>query len=384
MEVLYRGFDGLDISFQGHIGHGFCRALEKSKEQAQKFRREEFLEWGDVGMLVSESGARGGYAFSVRTELPSAIWFFKKPNPSDPWGVRVSCNSFQLALYGFSQTKAHIHETLESWKIGVGVGGESISRVDYAIDFLAPQLALEPSNFVMHSNCRRAEHHSEFQLRAQGNSGRVTSVTVGKMPGRQIIVYDKRAEVIEKRKPGWFSIWDAAREKSRKPRLNYSDPKESRVWRVEARAGKKHLKERWAIRTWEDLNERLGDAFAHAFDAVRYAAPTSDSNRARWPNDALWDMARRQIGADLFEMRSFVEPGAVKLVQLDAYDQMLASQIRGLLISRAAANGIEAPELAQFAMANAKEIVSQIKSGEFDFERRLMISSGRVRVLYGR
>ena len=34
------------------------------------------------------------------------------------------------------------------------------------------------------------------------------SITLGKNPNRQIIVYDKRGEVIAKRNPAWFEFWD--------------------------------------------------------------------------------------------------------------------------------------------------------------------------------
>lgn len=70
----------------------------------------------------------------------------------------------------------------------------------YALDFLVPGFILSPENFVMHANARRADHIVYRAMQVNERSGRVTYGTVGKMPGRQVIVYDKRAEITAKRK----------------------------------------------------------------------------------------------------------------------------------------------------------------------------------------
>ena len=63
--------------------------------------------------------------------------------------------------------------------------------------------------------------------------------------------------------------------------LDPADREGSAVWRIELRAGKEHLKDRWRLRSWADLHDRLGDVMAAALDAVRPAAPTADTNRSR-------------------------------------------------------------------------------------------------------
>lgn len=108
MELLYRGFDGLDLSFQGQISPELCKELEAAKEHAQETHSPTVLFWNGVKMEVSESGARGGYAFTGSTGRYGATWFFKKPNPRDPWGVRVSCASFNLALNGLGGARAEL------------------------------------------------------------------------------------------------------------------------------------------------------------------------------------------------------------------------------------------------------------------------------------
>lgn len=217
MELLYRGFDGLDVSFQGQISTKFAEALDSAKAQAGKSHQREPLEWNGILLAVFETGAKGGYAFSATTGEFGATWFFKRPSLYDPWGVRVSCSSFLLATKGLGGARAYIYAVMAALEIALLPDAESIGRVDYALDYLIPDFTLIPEQFVMHSNARRADHHEIHEIGVSGRSGRVTSVTVGKMPGRQLIVYDKRAEIIAKRKTAWWDIWDATRAKEGLP-----------------------------------------------------------------------------------------------------------------------------------------------------------------------
>jgi hypothetical protein len=143
----------------------------------------------------------------------------------------------------------------------------------------------------------------------RGVSGRYSSVTCGKMPGRQVILYEKSREVRQKQKPEWWAHWNAARTRQNLPPL---DGKET-IWRLELRAGKTHLKDRWGIRTWADLDSKLGDLYARTLTDIRYTIPNpTDSERCRWPDHPLWQAARDTIATDLHEMTTGAEPDAVK------------------------------------------------------------------------
>ena len=382
MELLYQGFDGLDVSFMGQISDALCKMLESAKEESQQRHVSSPVNHNGVAMLVSESGAKGGYAFTASTGTFGATWFFKKPNARDPWGIRVSCNSFNLAINGLGRVRADLYGIMDLLGITLTPGGVSIGRVDYALDFLAPTLVLVPDQFVMHSRANRADHLEQPEMSINGRSGRITSVTVGKMPGRQVIVYDKRAEVIAKHKVGWWEIWNAARERSGLSPLNRKEPDESRIWRVELRAGKRHLKDNWNIRTWADLDNRLGDLIADTLDSVRYAMLTEDSNRSRWPDSALWTQVRRSTDADLFAMRNYASPDLIKRVQIDAHDQLLENQMKGLLVSRAALRNMSVDQLPTFAAKVGREMAHEITSALQRYERRLSTASDRYAVDY--
>lgn len=380
MELLYQGFDGLDVSFKGQISDALCKALESAKEESQQRHQSSPVNHNGISMLVSESGAKGGYAFTASTGTFGATWFFKKPNANDPWGIRVSCNSFNLAINGLGRVRADLYSIMDILGISMSAGSVSIGRVDYALDFLAPSLILVPHQFVMHSNANRADHVEQPEVSINGRSGRITSVTVGKMPGRQVIVYDKRAEVIAKHKVGWWEIWNATRARAGAAPLRREEPTESRVWRVELRAGKHHLKDNWNIRTWADLDNSLGDLIASTLDAIRYTEPTEDSNRSRWPDGVLWTQVRTNTQADLFEMRSYADPEIVKRVQKDEHDQLLAGQMLGLLISRAALQGIEAGQLRTFATAAGIEMAHDIANSPTRFEKKLVRAADRYAI----
>ena len=113
-------------------------------------------------------------------------------------------------------------------------------------------------------------------------SGRVCeSVTIGKMPGRQIIVYDKRREAIDKRKPHWFKVWG----------INPND-RTKQVWRVKLHAGKAHLRDGWNMRTFADVEAAIGDVFKTALEDVRYVdGHQTDSNVSRQTPHPLWRQA---------------------------------------------------------------------------------------------
>ncbi len=342
MDVVHRGFDGLDVSFQGQIDKDFAEQLEVAKTSAADEREEQLLEFRGVKMHVAETGARGGYAYRCDTGPFGATWFFKKPNKHDPWGIRVSCKALPLATLGLGRVRADLYAVLDALGIATTTEGVSIGRVDVAVDVLAPGFILEPDNFVMHSQATRADHIEGADVQIHGRSGRCTSVTIGKNPGRVVILYDKRAQVVSKRKVEWWEIWNANRQKDGLPPLNQENRDESAVWRVELRAGKKHLKDKWRIRTWADLHDRLGDLKAKTLNAVRYAMPALDTNRARWPDDPIWGIARREIAGDLFQMRSHTNPDLIRKVLRAEHRRILLGQMSGISVGLAVTDGKDA------------------------------------------
>lgn len=104
---------------------------------------------------------------------------------------------------------------------------------------------------------------------------------------------------------------------------------------------------------------------------------TEDSNRSRWPDSALWTQVRRNTEADLFEMRNYANPDLIKRVQLDAHDQLLENQMKGLLVSRAALRNMSVDQLPTFAAKVGREMAHDITSALLRYERKLSSASDR-------
>ncbi|WP_119681901.1 hypothetical protein [Indioceanicola profundi] len=343
--------------------------LETAKAEAQNSRAPVLMEWQGEDMHVAESGAKGGYAYRCDTGHTGATWFFSRNQIGTNWNIRVSTKSNALAAMGLGGVRAEMHRFLEA--IGAEVRDAAISRVDYCLDFLAEDMEaatgepfrLDPHAFVMHSHTSRADHMADADKQLHGVSGRCTSVTCGKLPGRQIIVYEKSREIRAKQKPEWWSHWNIARTRQGLSPLTGKE----RVWRVELRAGKDHLKERWGIRTWADLDDKLGDMFNRALDNIRYTEPNpTDTERFRWPNHPLWNAVTDTIRYDLAEMTTGAEPGVVKDVKRTHLRQRMEAQIKGLVATYSITHSIH-PDAGELATKAASLVRNYIKTESAKF-----------------
>lgn len=364
MEIkpFYFGFDGLDVSFQGRIPRGLVEVLEAAKLEAQATRAPALVMWRGQSMHVAETGARGGYAFRCDTGPEGAVWFFASNEDPKNWNIRVSARSAWLAIKGYKAVRDGMYEFLEA--IGADVLQESIARVDFCMDFRGDDLgdfSLDPTAFVMHSHTNRADHAEDVAI--HGVSGRYTSVTCGKMPGRQVIVYDKTKEIVSHRKDEWRLIWAEALNRAGLPPLGEGE----KVHRVEVRAGKDHLKTRWGCSTWAELEAMAGDVLGRALADIRYTTPSAtDSERSRWPDAPIWAGARACVAGALFDWHSGVLPGVVKAVRRDQLAQTMRAMMLGLLATWtfATATPAKAEEVAP-ALAEMAQGYMQSEPDEF-------------------
>jgi hypothetical protein len=203
---------------------------------------------GKEPVHVHQRGLPGGYRFHCTTGPVGEIWGFTDTQPQG-WNGVCSVRAATLAAHGWHGTVQQVFARLES--LGCHPTDHRVAGVDCALDFLMPpafELGLE--QFVAHSRSNvksywgKRDEASETATRPTAicRGRRLESVTFGKMPVRQICVYDKRREAVEQVKPLWF-------------RLCGLDPAgAANVWRVELRAGKKELR-RWPIRTLAHVEE---------------------------------------------------------------------------------------------------------------------------------
>jgi hypothetical protein len=194
---------------------------------------------------------------------------FKANTGPHEWNCVASIRAGTLASLGYHGAREQLFARLAH--MGFVVLGHSVNRIDYAADFLTPGFVLRLDGFVTRPRAKRHPHwsaphgHDPYCPSAIITGRRLESVTVGKMPGRQIIVYDKRAAAIAQRKLFWFKVWGI-------------DPADAtaEIFRVEVRAGKKEVKERWNLRTFGDVDLAIGDVIRAPLDDIRYVCGVAE------------------------------------------------------------------------------------------------------------
>ena len=378
MELLHKGFDALDLAYAVHFPAKFMPKLQAAKRQAMEIGQSVTVSLDGVYFEVASTGARGGYVFRCSTGSAGEIWFLKQPSTNDPWGVRISVSAVQCALIGLAGVKKRIEDKFERLGIALKQGQESIARVDFALDFIIPGFTLVADNFVMHSRTTRMAHVDISEYKSGGRSGRTESVTVGKNPGRQVIIYDKRAEVLKKGNSHWPVIWNDARKRQGLPPIDLCDREGSQIWRVELRAYKRHLKEDWGVATWWQLQQKLSDIFNRLLADIRYTAPALDLNRSRWPDHPLWARVRAEVQGKLSDMKSFATESAIKEILQAEREQMLKAQIAGCLIALAASRNIEFADLSAFITNAGEEILTMFRDEPAKTERKLALAKGKL------
>lgn len=356
-KIVYAGFDGLDLSFMGRLSLEAQNQLENARETAQETKQNQLVKLGrgKVAGHVGETGANGGYRWKLDTGPEGEIWFFKRSNNIQDWNIRVSVRAAQLAIKPWQDVRDGLYETLE--KMGASVLEESIARVDFAVDFLADGFRLEPENFICaHQSTKsvygdtlrnvnpKAEDAHDPTLCNEGAGeslihykGRnVGSVTIGKMPNRQICFYNKRTEVIQKHqhKSYWWDVWGLDK-----------DDKNNQVWRVEIRAGGDHLRQTWNLSTWADFEAYIGDVLSDALQKIRYVIPTEDSNASRWPEHEIWALTKGCVDDCLKDHKSGVVAGKIIEGRRDEIAATYEGLMVGLMASYSVAMGYFEDEL---------------------------------------
>jgi hypothetical protein len=370
MQVVHKGFDTYDIAIQGNIDMALFEELMAAKELAQDRNADVLVRLNSVAVHVAKSGANG-YQLRLSTGPQGAIWMIKRPKASDPWGIFASFRSLGLAIGGLEAAKRQMAEMLDALGVVISPLAHSINRVDIAVDLFAPEFLLDPDHFVMLSRTRKAAHDTGDGMRIEGTSGRVTGVTIGGMPRREVTIYDKRLEVIQKQKPAWWEIWNRNRRQAGMSPLDPSDRGMSQVWRVELRAGKQHLKDKWGIRSFFDLEDRLGDLYAAALDELRYAQPASDANRSRWPEDPIWQTVRGVIDEALFDFTSNATPDQVRRVNRMAHSRMMREQIFGTIATLAVVDGVTPDGFSTYAKGLGTEFSLRAKESPDEIAERM-------------
>ena len=380
MLLLHKGFDALDVAFPSQISKSLTAFLDSKKAEAQENGIPVLASLNGLQFHVAPSGAAGGYAFICNTGKTGEIWKFKRPSPNGAWGIFVSVSAVRVALHGLAKVRSHLINTLERLGALYTQGSERINRVDLALDFLMPNFVLSEDNFVMgHRFARSKQGMVGEPYRQDGKSNRVTGVTVGKNPGRQIVIYDKRLQIMTVRdKMFWLEIWNRNRTKMALPPLDLSSPESSRVWRIELRLYKNILKsKRYRVSSFGTLENKLAFMFRELLRDVRYVTPTNDSNRSRWPNHAVWDQVQAEVKTELAAQHADLPIGRVMELQRSEKTQMLTRQVAGCIVALAGLHETQPKQFLKFARETLDGVLALYESQPFETERKLKLALAR-------
>ncbi|WP_371397225.1 hypothetical protein [Fretibacter rubidus] len=378
--LLHKGFDALDVAFRGQISKRLTAFLDSKKSEAQETGIPVLATYNGLKFHVAPSGGSGGYAFICNTGKTGAIWKLKRPSPSGDWGLFVSVSAIRIALHGLAKVRDYLVDTLKKFDVVYLEGSERINRVDFAFDFLMPDFVLTEDRFVMGQRFGRCKAGIIGEpYRADGKSNRVTGVTVGKNPGRQVVIYDKRLQIMTVRdKMFWLEIWNENLERAGLPPIDITVPEDSRVWRIELRLYKNILKgDTYKVTSFGTLERKLELMFNQVLADVRYVLPTNDSNRSRWPNHPIWDRVQTELKSELAAQHSNLPMGRVVEIQRDEKTQMLDRQISGCIIALAGLHEVKPKQFVDYARQTMGQILARYEKDPADTKRKLKLALSR-------
>ncbi|HEX2858766.1 MAG TPA: hypothetical protein VHP58_00970 [Alphaproteobacteria bacterium] len=372
-KVVRAGVDTLELSFKGFLSEAQVTILESARLQAKTERQPQKVDMGNgLTMHVAEHGLKGGYAYSCDTGPEGEQWWFKSAVKLD-WNIRVKVKAATLASLGWHGAKQQLYTVLEN--LNIKVVEESISRVDFALDctvsedfYMSPYLFTARTTATKTENGIKLEESDGWKIYSTGR--RTESVTIGKMPGRQLIVYDKTREIRDTGKEYWWQFLQV--------------PRNTQVWRIEARFGKKFLKEQCGLSTWEDLEKHLPGLVLDMLCDHRMC----DSKRmagkkvSRWGLHPLWIEASRFMH-DNFEDAWLGRPARVLTGERDRIAGIFSKQLRGGLISFAQLSGVSQADFARFLNDVTDDVYEWKKQHEPDFLKRWEKAGDKYAFLVG-
>lgn len=370
MTVLHTGFDNLDLAIKAFTPLEFVNFLEDGKATAQDMMKEVWGEYAGLMIQSGQNGKRGGYAYTFKVDGFGAVWFAKKPRAKDPWGLFISVGSRELALHGLEKTRARMDELCGLLGFRVQPNGVSINRIDFAVDILAPGFVIDPDAFVFHSRSNRKTIAEFEEIETNGSSGRYTSVTIGKMPGRQVIVYDKRLEVMARRKHEWPLIWNANLRAMGLPELRLPDRSTSQVWRIELRLGKAGLRQRKEIRGWGAFYEHLQTEMVRLSKDVQLCIKGDDSNRSRWHLHPMWGTAQENVLTRLFDHDARVPPEEVRNIDLQEKQHEMLKLIAAMSVPLGYLEGAKPESYETFLLSLPRRLLRFLEAHPRGVEER--------------
>ena len=258
---LIFGFDTVEIAY--YLVSASSQSLDFDRLVAHRdslkssgLRHLSEVRLGTESFGLASHGTSSGYPILLANES-----FTVQCGENNVPSFFVTYSSLALWHEGLEK----LHQRFLTWAHSVGLEAkkpETISRVDYAVDFHLLAMDVGADDFVTQA-VKDSQH--------RGNR-KVQTFRIGQ-DSVVLRVYNKSDEIKEKSGKYWLhSLWGF----------------ENDVWRIEYQVRKEILRE-FGITQLSDLLRQYGVLFSYlAHDHTRLTIPSEDSNRARWQTHPLW------------------------------------------------------------------------------------------------
>lgn len=418
-KVIYHNFDKLEVSYQGAVPAAMLDKLKEAKESAQRENAEQFLQLSDELAVTMRPNGGGGYAYIFSTgETGANVFVQRNSNPAN-WNLRVAIRSACLATKGLGGAMQHIREICNA----LGAMGvhrypdreqepfdtlvESIARVDYCMDVIANDFMPKRERIIAHSRTGRKFHTPEMDVVERGKL--IETVTLGKMPNKQICIYNKSKEIAVKKTVYWHEIWQNALYKKRlntvsktvslnpgtvfKTDLEDSETvfemvshtsktvtktvletvkngsetvktvsEDDTVWRFEIRVGKHALKDA-GITTFQQMQEKLPALFTKILKRTRLAVDEPEGeNPNRWEVHPLWKQFQHHAAVCFDDSDADLPQTLVTDLLLEERKIMMEKGILGNLVAYTAMRRMRLDELPDLMQSLPERLGAYIRA----------------------
>jgi|GEM_PF-5661324 len=342
LPIIYSGFDTLELSYRTPLPREFLAALGQAQLTAKAENRATPMNFNETELFVEPTGGQGGYAYRAHTGPLGAIWKFRETTATSQWSAHVKFRAHGLAVNGPLKMKEEADLFLRELGCRLESIDVRIPRADYAIDILLDDFHLNTDNFVFHARSKVSEHIERIRV-----GDKYTYARIGRMPGKQLCVYDKSGAVLETND----SLWKEFYTEFARQRLGFliDDFAELKIWRFELRAGKKFLDTKIKPRTWDLFAQKVDAIYSCLAHSFKLKAPQHDENRTRWPLDPIWVAVLGEVESLGFNQQTAEFSDALRSKLRQEYSDGLNKQLVGLLLSSAASEGIDPRDFSQFA-----------------------------------
>lgn len=339
--VHHIGVDGMTVAFMGALPLQTLQKLAIHKGQAIECGDEVAIEIDGTRFNVRKSGGGRdqGYAYMLHTGRKGVVYQIKHSTDVAQWNMRARVSALFLAENGLEGAYGEIYGHLA--KLNATVMEESVSNVDFAVDIMTDEAGtrakdrfqLNPRHFVHHSRATKAEYYSRPEnqkgddLQVFGNRY-VETVTIGGKGGRQLCVYNKKAEQKAKRRTDWFDIWGVDKDEC------------PTIWRAEYRFGRDFLRD-YNIKTIQDVIDCYPDLLRNSVQAIRLADGTANSRLVRCPDHSFWSAVRGAFKTLWEGNLAGIERGRRTIVEAKDQNAIYFSLFAGMNASMAVTQGVD-------------------------------------------